>query len=201
MKNFKSLIICACLVGLFASPTSVWAFSEGFQYVVSGTAASRTPGGPYTLNNSFIQFLRDENNNGVHVARVELNGESSSGQLGNWEFFFSYNPAQLSGGTIQLATVPGSNVITTSYTQTGTATIGNQLYLFGQNMDSKIQNNATRLSIWFGAFLPDSTVRQFHGDYHLVVSRNSGSPIPEPMTMSLLAVGLLGGALRKRKTA
>jgi hypothetical protein len=199
MSMFKSFIFTAC-AGLLLAPASVFAFTEGFQYTVTGSAASRTPGGPYTLSDSIIQFLGNDGT-GTHVARVELNGQSNSGAEGNWEFFFSYNPAQLNSGVINLSTLPDANGITGNYLQTGTANISGQNYLFAQNMDSKIQHNATRLSIWFGAFLPDSTVRQFHGDYHLSLNRNTGTEIPEPMTMSLLAAGLLGGAMRKRKTS
>lgn len=213
----KILNVLLLIVSIFCfSQYEAYAYSEGYRYNMSGTF--HTPLGSYTLNNqSFISLLGDINGNGVHTARVSINAYNSNDQWVNGILMFQYDQNRLSSHELSLSKLPGSDFVNHGglhYFRTGQMVFPQGEYIFRQFMDAKFFLNSDRLLVWYGAENTNNPGRlAFKGDLnfsinsngHLIGGGNGGStgpsnPIPEPMTMSLLGAGLLGGIIRKKRS-
>ncbi len=184
--------------GVFPAPNG----TPGFSSVAGGEGGANQ-------GNQYINIYSDYNNQGAHTAgdRVEalvfqerLIGAADLGQTFNFKFDYkASSQAGPSGATTTAAFMkvldPSNGFATLANPSLSTTLASTSVWTEGSMLSLTIDNSWTGKLLQFG-FLSNASNNQGSGVYYDNVSL---TPVPEPATMTALALGLVAIVKRRRK--
>lgn len=169
-------------------------------FVIAGLGAAQS------ARADVVQFLLSN----VEFTTTSLNGNPfSTVDYGSAAFTWTYSPGSFTGGTGHLdwITLPfgahpnGPAVYNADISSMdGSQTVNQDSWSYDFSISYSGLTGPTSVGqITGGSFDLTGTKNYLSGEYMGSITGGTVSPVPEPATLSILAVGLLGAARRRRK--
>jgi len=220
MRAFVSAAAAAAVLSTFGSASAAVIANEDFEAGAAGWTNSTTEDGGANFSRFLGRFGNETFGNGNQVnsktyalsgTQTQVNFSLNFYEVDSWDgevFRVFVNGVQLFADAFQHNVDQGnaSDAVRTRTRQLGNGTdnlgfggFPDQTYLY----TFSIATTATSITLGFGSGLDQGAGDEAWGVDNLVISDNAriGAAVPEPMSLALVGIGMLGLGAARRKIA